>query len=54
MFLRMKIRHDEELEKISKKMNEIKGSNRQAVKELEALNKTMKEMEKRLKTLVKG
>ena len=34
VFLRMKMRHDEELEKISKKMDEIKASNKSAVKEL--------------------
>lgn len=54
MLLRKKIKHDEELLRISKKMDEIKASNKSAVKELEALNRTMKEMEKRLKNLVKG
>lgn len=54
MFLRKKIKHDEELLRISKKMNEIKDSNRQAVKELEQLNRTMRDMEKRLRNLTKG
>ena len=53
MFLRKKI-HDAELERIVTKMEEIKNSNKAAVKELEQLNKTMRDMEKRLKTLVKG
>ncbi len=54
MFLRRKIKHDEELIRISKKIDEIKVSNKSAVKELETLNKTMKEMEKRLRNLTKG
>ena len=54
VFLRKKIRHDAELERIVTKMEEIKNSNKAAVKELEQLNKTMRDMEKRLKTLVKG
>lgn len=54
MFLKKKIRHDAELERIATKMEEIKNSNKAAVKELEQLNKTMRDMEKRLRNLTKG
>lgn len=52
---RLKVKNnDAELERISKKMEEIKASNKAAVRELEKLNQVMRDMEKRLKTLVKG
>lgn len=54
VLLKWKVKNDAELEKITRKMEEIKNSNKAAVKELEQLNKTMRDMEKRLKTLVKG
>ena len=45
---------DPELVMISKKMDEIKASNKEAVRELEKLNKTLIDMQKRLKTMKGG
>lgn len=54
VLLRRKVKNDAELERISKKMEEIKISNKAAVRELEKLNQTMRDMEKRLRNLTKG